>query len=184
MYNMTRVKECTKCKLLKLISEFGTCIDKNTKRYPRSKCKLCSCIEQKERSKNDPDFSKKKHARKRARAILNPIKSFVTERIATYRKQTEGSDLTTKFLIDKFHEQSGSCYFTNKPLHISITDGEGYHSGSLSLDKLNPNFGYNQSNVVWCSFQVNTSKGRRTEEEFYDFCRTVLHFSGVRADRK
>lgn len=45
---------------------------------------------------------------------------------------------------------------------------------SISLDKKTPQNGYMVGNVVFCTFWINTMKGRRTEAEFYSTMELIL----------
>lgn len=51
----------------------------------------------------------------------------------------------------------------------------------ISLDKLTPELGYVEGNVVFCAFRVNTMKGPLTEAEFYKSMRAILRRAELRS---
>lgn len=55
--------------------------------------------------------------------------------------------------------------------------GQGVQQyNSMSIDRLIPNLGYIKNNIVLCMYIANTSKGSKTEVEFYDFCTKILQW--------
>ncbi len=102
----------------------------------------------------------------------NPLRNWICNKITSWRKK-EGpvSNLTTNYLIELFESQQGRCYYTNEELEIS---GGKVRANTASLDRLDPDKGYVEGNVAWCSFFSNTMKGGLTEQEFYDFIRNIL----------
>ena len=117
-------------------------------------------------------MSTKKHYKERHR---DTPKYWVSEKISTWRSKNTGvpSDLTTAYLVALYEKQEGKCYYTGENI------GWGYGKGkampnSASLDRLIPENGYVKSNVVWCSFRVNTMKGNLTEKKFYRYIENIL----------
>ena len=172
------IKYCGGCKTELKLSDFGITKDKNQRHYIRTRCKICNVKAQKDyaiRLGNKYRKIRKKNKEKSKKR--DPVHYFITERIASYRKN--GSDLTTKYLKNLWYAQRGLCYLTGEEMIPNA--GEGTNSpakNSMSLDKINPNLGYIIGNVAWCTYHANTSKGRRTLDEFYDFCRGVLERHG------
>lgn len=174
-------KFCAGCEKDKNIeADFGRTYDKGTgKYYVRHRCKACLNQEQKDyAAKLGPEYRRQRKVIKEKRREENPVLFHVQERISQWRKADASSDLTTSYLVHLWHEQKGLCYFTGVPLAFSPAS---YPTPTTaSLDKLNPTLGYKQGNVVWSSYQANTSKGHRSEAEFYAFCRLVLDRAGGR----
>jgi hypothetical protein len=114
------------------------------------------------------------------------LKWYFTRHLGAYRKKTRDEhlpecDLDADFLLELFHEQGGRCYYTGELLEWNTYGrGAGHHTTtSLSLDRLVPDGGYTRGNVALCGHRTNMSKGSRTEEEFYAFCKLVLqHHEG------
>lgn len=167
-------KYCSKCKQTKTLDEFGRTFDKSTNQhYVRHRCKMCLNQEQKDyATKLGSAYREQRRTIKQKRKADDPVKFLVQERIAQWRKIDPASDLTTDYLIKLWVKQAGLCYYTGLPM---VPGGLRYPTPDCaSLDKLDPARGYKQGNVVWACYQSNTSKGARTEEDFYDFCRLVL----------
>jgi hypothetical protein len=91
-------------------------------------------------------------------------------------KEGLGFDLSVDFLVGLWEKQQGMCYYTGKKL---MTNRGGSEWDDASLDRMNPLDGYSIGNVVWTSRLVNTSKGRRSVNEFVSFCKKVMSHFGV-----
>ena len=89
-------------------------------------------------------------------------------------------DITVEFLIGLFEQQEGRCYYTGAELVVKTSGGRGNKTTlansphQMSLDKLVPNRGYVQGNVVWCTYLINTCKNMYSEKGFYKICKRVL----------
>jgi len=53
-----------------------------------------------------------------------------------------------------------------------------YHPDGLSLDRLEPEKGYIEGNVVFCKCSINTMKGPLTETGFYQRMQQILQVHG------
>jgi hypothetical protein len=105
---------------------------------------------------------------------------WITTRISQWRSKDTGvkSNLTTKYLLDLLDKQGGLCYYTNEKLVWGARVGKTVPN-SASLDRLIPDRGYVQGNVVWCSFFANTMKGKLTEAEFYEYIKKIIKVRGI-----
>lgn len=106
------------------------------------------------------------------------IRCFVLSNFTNWRDRSKKKgldfDITPKYLLEMWDRQNGRCFYTGELL--SLDRGHGKWS-SLSLDRKDPSVGYVKGNVVWTSREVNSSKGTRTMDEFFDFCRRVVKCS-------
>jgi hypothetical protein len=175
-YIIPKTKVCNKCKIEKEINDFSfrNYIAPNGLQYsrPRSRCKICECNTAHETWYINPEKRKRKCEQKRNDRSL---KSHIQNRIASWRKKTPSSDLTTEYLLQQCELQNGKCYYTGLPLEIlKIFEWKDNFVNSISLDRLDPNKGYIQGNVVFCLYSVNTMKGKLTEQEFYERLRQIL----------
>ena len=139
----------------------------------RSVCRSCEAKSTREYLSTNSDRRseiKKKHREK----YYGTIKYHVQEKISTWRKAScVPSDLTVEYLVDLYKKQDGYCYYSGEKMIFGWVDGKVHHN-SLSLDKLDPNKGYVQGNVVWCTYLVNTMKQNLTETEFYAVLSKIL----------
>ena len=179
------VKLCAKCGSTKPLEAFGKRhVDNRVGvAYIRARCLVCVTEDAQEyKNRIGPDAWREIENRSKANCwAKNPVRYWIQDRIAVYRKQTAGSDLTVDFLEDLFHHQEAKCYFTAAPIEMGAGHKHGsakYHSASL--DKLDPTKGYMRGNVAWVGYQTNTSKGARTEQEFYSFCELILRIRQTR----
>jgi hypothetical protein len=162
-------------------SDFGKSFNKKTGTYrSRHRCKECLNKYQKEHSKElGSEYLNWKKKYKEIRREENPILFHVQERISQWRKADPDSNLTTEYLVNLWKKQNNLCYYTGTEMVIGYKGGK-LSPNSLSLDKMDPEIGYKIGNVVWVCYQVNTSKGARSESEFYDFCKLVLSLAEKR----
>ena len=105
---------------------------------------------------------------------MGEIRYYIQERISEWRKKAgPPSDLTVDFLVDLYQRQKGKCYYSGIPLVLNSRKGHAVPN-SISLDRIDPDKGYTQRNVVWCTYFVNTMKGNLTESEFLGLLRLIL----------
>lgn len=73
--------------------------------------------------------------------------------------------VTSKQLLDLFEFQEEACYLTGVKLKLGY--GKNWWKlGTASLDRVNPNIGYNIENIRWCCKEINTMKGDLKLEDF------------------
>jgi hypothetical protein len=141
--------------------------------YERSTCQACEARIAKEyisANKHKRVEAKKRHREK----YHGTIKYHVQEKISTWRKASSTpSDLTVDYLVDLYNQQAGLCYYTGEVMLFGWVDGK-VHNLTMSLDKLEPNKGYIQGNVVWCCYLANTMKQNMGEKEFYVLLSKIL----------
>ena len=124
---------------------------------------ICIECEKTERKANrTPAYRKDYKARRKAD---DPLKHHLQERISQWRSKDTDSDLTVTYLAELYEKQQGKCYYTNQPMVIG---GHKFDNRweVLSLDRLDPNKGYKEGNVVWCTYRANTMKGNLTYDQF------------------
>lgn len=107
-------------------------------------------------------------------------KFWISEKIAYWRTKYLDvvSDLTTEYLLDLYNQQQGKCYYSNELMIFGAKQGKALPN-TASLDRLVPERGYTQGNVVWCTFFINTMKGGLTENDFYNLMQKILIYRGV-----
>lgn len=174
-YIMPKTKTCKQCKKEKDISNFRLqkFISCNKICYyrPRTLCKSCE-------SKYNCQLQKSPETRERIRKKRRndrTIKSLIQNRIAQWKKKTPNSDLTTEYLLKLYESQNGKCYYTGLPLEmLKVFEWKQKFENSISLDRLDPDKGYVQGNLVFCLYSVNTMKGKHSEQQFYERMKMIL----------
>lgn len=165
------MKICTLCKQNKPLSNFRM----RTKRarnsdkiytYISSHCSECETAHRK--TARTKEYREQYKAR---RKLNNPVLFHMQERIAQWRKKDLLSDLTVEFLVSLWESQKGLCHYTNVQMVLGGTKEDLWNSASL--DKLNPELGYKQNNVVWCSYKVNSMKGNLNKQDFISLCEII-----------
>ena len=139
---------CNKCKEPKPLTEFKTqrCNAKNP--YRLTYCQTCR--------------NKQQYA-----AINSDTKKYLNDRYGKLKRRckTNGTifTLTKNKLFELWNEQNGNCFYTGVALRCKV--GEGYDRNAFSIDKIVPEKGYTNTNVVLCTAKVNTCKSDLTLEE-------------------
>ena len=156
-------KKCFKCKNVKVTDEFS----KNRSTFDgfQKCCKECF---------SNYDSVKKGYEKKNIKYKTNLGTYFSTKTSKLKSKSNDknmGFDLTTNFLLDLYEKQNRRCFFTN----IEIKHNIGCHQhDSISVERLDPNKGYVEDNVVLACFAINSFKGMMNENEFKIFLNSVI----------
>ena len=164
---------CTKCNESKELTQFRTKPKKarNSDKvymYISSHCAEC------ERALRKSARTKEYRAEYKARKKLeNPVLFHMQERISQWRNKDSSSDLTVEFLVNLWESQKGLCYYSNEPMILGNKKVRIWESASL--DRMTPELGYNQGNVVWCTYRTNSMKGNFTRDEFILICETIAN---------
>lgn len=174
-------KICPKClKNLPATSFYtrNTVTDGKTYKCLSSYCKLCHREYQYSHDRQLPQgYSKSKRLIRQQR---DPLREGIKTILYGCRWRSSKSndmkfDITLDYLINLWESQHGICYYTGLPMIMA--GGRGTHkaqSNSASIDKLIPQLGYIQGNIVWCCHRINTIKSNCTEQEFYAICQLII----------
>lgn len=104
------------------------------------------------------------------------LHAIITSRLRAWRQKSKDvgveCDLDREYLTSLWESQDGKCYYTGEAL--SVDRSVETRAALCSLDRLDPASGYARGNVVWTTYAMNTTKGRRTAGEFLAMCRCVL----------
>lgn len=102
----------------------------------------------------------------------------VIRRMLVHFKQRSSSfhvnfDLTREYLLCLFDAQEGKCFYTDTPLQMTVTTRKD--PNGISLDRVIPEEGYTQGNVVFCTRWSNTVKSNLSLEELGEFYPDWMH---------
>ena len=89
-------------------------------------------------------------------------------------------NLTAKYLLDVWNKQKGLCYYTGEPLDFTVVSESQLQAHPLapSVDKLIPELGYVEDNVVWCLQTINQMKRDFPYEQFMEICKRIVEIRG------
>lgn len=76
------------------------------------------------------------------------------------------SQIKTKFLRELYTKQNGLCFYSGVQMKL-ISDLKS-DPLIMSVDKINPEYGYIKDNVVLCCLALNHLKGRHSVEKMYE----------------
>lgn len=171
---MTRI--CESCKIEKPLTEFR----KAKKGYLTRKCKQCS----KNKCRNEgcdhvvygnAECSEccrlKNYGSARTKPPIQRSKAWLNQCLRSTKAcspsrlkrgyRVKENDLTIDFLMDLLEKQDGLCAVSGLPLQF-----EYKNCCSASIDRVNPELGYLQDNVVLTCQWVNMGRNRTPIEEF------------------
>ena len=125
-------------------------------------CIHCSVNLKRKWNKTIGDFS---------RSHFNDIKSSAKSRNLEF-------NVSQQFLWDLFLKQNKKCKLSNVDITLSaniVKNKADRINISASLDRINPNIGYIESNVQWVHKWVNIMKGALSDNDFIYVCNLVAN---------
>lgn len=88
-------------------------------------------------------------------------------------------EITPQKLWEKFIEQEKRCYYTNIEIFFEKNGIErGLGNFTVSLDRIDPKFGYIEGNIQWVHRDVNKFKHKHSSEKYISICNLVDTFYG------
>jgi hypothetical protein len=78
-------------------------------------------------------------------------------------------DLTEQHLRDLYERQGGRCFYTDREMSMKMINRKTGRFSSLSIDRIFPEEGYVQGNVVLCIMKANTVKNNLTLDEIAEW---------------
>lgn len=95
-------------------------------------------------------------------------------RFLSERKET---DIDERYLKQVWDGQGGVCPYTGRTLSLSRTasGNQGWLPYQASLDRIDSERGYIRGNVQYVALIANLAKGKFSEDELIEFCKTVAH---------
>lgn len=151
-------KVCLKCGQEKFLTDFY--YNRNRKTYANT-CKKCNsnkCKEYQQTSGYRETLSYVFY--QRAYNIKRDKRSVVMDNLKEY-------------LQTLWEKQEGKCYYTGKKMELT-----GYKDNHLfmTVDRLIPEKGYTENNIVLCCSIVNRMKQNLTFDELEFWCKEILSF--------
>jgi hypothetical protein len=157
------LKKCNLCKKDKNKSCFG--LLKSNYDGLRNDCKLC----RRKKTITEDFLIKKERSLKSLKYLKDkPFRVLISRCKSNNNKKGMISfDITEEFLKDLYYKQNGKCYWSGIDLPIdNLGLGE---LNSISIDRLDCNLGYIQSNVVISSKFYNIGRGNMNVDDFKKF---------------
>jgi hypothetical protein len=136
---------------------------KRSKGYVTGICRSCR-NKQRQRNRNDNIFAYRTHSIRSA-----------------CKKKGIPFDLTAEYLRKVYTEQNGLCFYTDRPMQTTLTGNGPERFQSLSVDRIVPEYGYTQGNVVLCVLKANVIKNDLSLREIREwlpgwYARIEQHF--------
>lgn len=150
----THIK-CSKCHEIHDVKLFQIIRPKSAKPSRLSYCQPCRG---KQTSKN----------------VTSTLKNYFTSSLRRMRKKNVvngiGFDVSAEFLIELYEEQEGKCFYTDIFMEIpSYGEKNGRNAHGPSIDKIIPELGYVEGNLVLCTVRSNLMKSNCTLEEMREY---------------
>lgn len=97
------------------------------------------------------------------------IRSTLSRKRAFCKKNGIEFNLTYEGLLSRWEGQSGKCFYTDTQLEIVRFRTKEQKPFSPSLDRVKPQEGYTNGNVVWCINKANIVKSNLTLDEIREW---------------
>ena len=172
-------KYCPICKQAVLLDLFSS----NKKPY----CKVCrNARDKKYRIDNSVEHIIRQHNYDVKYAIELGLLFYVRRAVSWWKssakRRTIPFDLTVDYIVDLYNSQDGKCYYTGRELIFNLpSNRNGFPSDATpSLDRLIPEKGYTQGNVVWCLWLINRMKYELSESNFYSYISSIVRYKNVK----
>jgi len=156
-----KTKKCTKCKIIKNITEFYPRPERRKGEGIRSTCKLCDKLKKDKYYATEDGFMKKLFL------------SMNDRKIATKRNMSYSVDFTKEEFLQLWKEYKKKygmfCFYTKVPLNF-IKSPEKIRGNQVSVDRIDNSKGYSKNNIIFCSAKANLLKGSVS----IDMCHKIL----------
>lgn len=116
---------------------------------------------------------KKKSYSQRRDASKSKERFHFASRLGRIRKRHPIVNIDVDCLMILWENQGGKCFYTGEGMVFNSSNG-CQPPNQCSIDRIDPNRGYESGNVVLCCFWVNSAKMRMTVEELKDRCMRLL----------
>jgi hypothetical protein len=179
-------KICSKCKVSKLIKDFG--VDRKTKSGYKFWCKECSVafnrewrasnrtlareLDKKYRTKNKEKIKIKNKRRYQNLTLDQKFEMLVNT--AKKRKQFECS-ISVEYVKSIWQKQEGRCAYTKLPL-----TADANQLTTMSLDRIDSDVGYVEGNVQLVCVSINRMKLDYPEHQFIQLCHCVAQNNSIK----
>lgn len=110
----------------------------------------------------------------RRRSEICSIETWMRRSLNTLRSRTKTSNLTLEYLLKLWSDQEGRCFYSGITM-IQPKYGSGRNPYSPSVDRIDPNKGYVEGNVVWAAWIVNAGKNTLSVSDYERVCLSVVN---------
>jgi hypothetical protein len=153
---------------------------------PRTKCSNCLRSEAGKLRMLDPAIHKQKGNHSGVGDITKTHYHSFKESSKANRRSKKSSDIfdgsypSIEFLWELFQKQKGKCALSGLELSFGgmlVSSGNqariNFQEMTASLDRINSDIGYIESNVQWVHKHVNMMKSNHTQEYFISLCKII-----------
>ena len=160
---MSKTYICSVCKKYKTASEFPKCSRNKYRNCLNCTCKKCF----------KDIYGKNRRQVKESEALDKLLKIRLHDAQVRAKKKNLYIDITLEYLKQLWNKQEGKCALTNFPMSYQQSNGKR-NPYSLSIDKIDPNKGYEVGNVQFVCFAANMMKGELSLSELKKFCQAII----------
>lgn len=88
------------------------------------------------------------------------------------KKKADRRDLSVDFLCELYDKQQGKCALSGK--EMTYICGTGRVPTNISIDRIDSNVGYEESNIQLVCIQANKMKAELDLTSLHDWCKSIL----------
>lgn len=162
-------KQCSKCKEVKVLSEFRPHSSFNILKRGyiayTSHCNLCD-------SKRTTIYKNKK-----IQTIEGKVSFLIDNINRRCKNKNYINEMSNEYLIELYNKQNKKCFYTGLEMTLGSYTGERVKNNYVvSVDRKNSKKGYTKDNVVLCCWIINNMKQDLNIEDFKKFCKLVTNY--------
>ena len=167
------MKRCSKCRIIKTLSEFNK--TKTNKDGLSYLCKNCNRETSREYRKRNKDryYANQKKSRESESVFIS--QTFYNLKTRSNKKGLE-VDVTPEYIKDLLKDSKYFCRVSGLKMNLESHPRKKANPFKASLDRIDSTKGYIKGNVQWVCWSVNQMKSDKTEEEF-KFWVTTLYMA-------
>jgi len=121
---------------------------------------------------------------------MKDVRNFLIQKRADAKKRCNKNsriqfDVSTEDWINQYEKQNGVCALTGITMtwEYSSDENKDFYSSvkypyNLSPDRIDSSKGYTKDNLQFVCNRVNAMKNNMPMDQFIDFCKKVVDFSG------
>lgn len=155
---------CSVCKKYKTEKEFSKCNKNKHRNFLNYTCKECY----------KRIYGKNRKQIEEADTLNEILKIRLHDAKVRAKKKNLFINLTLNYLKELWNTQNGRCALTNFPMTCNLYNGKR-NPYNISIDRINPDKGYEIGNVQLVCSSVNMMKGELTIKELKNFCQAIIN---------
>jgi len=162
------LRKCRTCREYKALTTQNF-IKRSTKNGWRGECK--ACYNKTIRLKQELNNTEKERGLKYRASFKQkrPFKVMINTAKGNARRTDKEFCITEDFIKELYEKQNGKCFYTGRKMNLDLS-----YPDSMSIDRVDSNFGYIESNIVLCQYKINVMKNNLSVKDLIGICKDII----------